>query len=185
MSIITSKEEKAIAEKIKLEEARSQLQYALDDQADLYKQLSQDIIDYEEKIMEAFDRGDEIEATMLCTNLQNAEDQRLICGSIRIALNQALVDLKSCMAIKQANQALKNIKNYATITPEMVKSFSASHSNSKVIMDIFKANIQNQSNRRDVQDTFTKMKERYKQSRMSNAPVSHDINNDTNHKTNT
>ena len=121
-----------VEKQIAMEEARAQLQRAQDDMTDLYGQLGSQISQLEETIMEDFDRGDEIEAEMHCYELQNAEAQRLICGKIRIKINEGLVDLKSTMAVSQASRALQKVKRYSEITTDMVVSFNInSRSNSK------------------------------------------------------
>ena len=169
---------------IAMEEARAQLQRAQDDMTALYGQLGTQISELEEMIMEDFDRGDEIEAEMHCYELQNAEAQRLICGKIRIKINEGLVDLKSTMAVSQASRALQNVKRYSQITPAMVESFRInSRSNSKLMMDLIGDSIDIKNPQ--TQTTLNKMKERYTQTRMS-SPVSSSVevpNNSATHKT--
>lgn len=135
--------------------------------------------------MQDFERGDEIEAEMHCYELQNIEAQRLICGKIRIKINEGLVDLRNTMAVGRASSALQNIRRYSQITPEMVASFNIkSRSNSRLMMDMIGDSIDVRNPQ--TQSTLNKMKERFVQSRMT--PVSSnttEVNNTTSYKTNT
>ena len=177
-----TKAEKAMQEKLRIQDARNTLQSVMNKMTTMYEQLRTRADQLEELIMQSLAKGDKLRAKLDCMELKMNREQSEMCGFISMAIRKKQLEFENAINMGEAAAALKSVNGLGIKSADLDAFFVQSEKNP--LWSLIKDEMQTMTEDQDVTAMMAQFEERFAQSQLSSVASPLDVNNTTSHTTN-